>query len=81
MTEKIEDLETRNAMYYHLVYNHYPPYPTAMVETCIEAVKAAKAGNLDQEIALPGGYQNLEGGSTIPARDLIENHHLNEFID
>lgn len=75
----INELKLKQAMYWHLVYNHYPPYPAAMVETCIKAVEAVQAGQLDKEIPLPAGYQ-YQGRASMPASKIIEDHHLSDFV-
>jgi hypothetical protein len=61
--ETKQEITTSSAMFYHLVYNHYPPYPAAMVDPCLEAVSAALDGDPDKDINLPEGYVT-QGGKT-----------------
>ena len=64
----------------HLTSNHYPPVPTTMVPTCIEAIDAVNdAGLWDLEIPLPEGV-SWRGLTTAPAHAIIEAHHLNAWI-
>ena len=52
----------------HLTSNHYPPVPTTMVPTCIEAIDAVNdAGLWDLEIPLPEGV-SWRGLTTAPAQ-------------
>lgn len=78
MTE-IKDIKFRSSIYWHLVYNHYPPFTAAMVEACIQAIEAVQAGQLDKEIPLPAGYE-YQGRATMPASKIVEDHHLSEFV-
>ena len=79
--ETKQEITTRSAMFYHLVFNHYPPYPKAMIDPCIEAVKAALDGNPDKDINLPEGYITQEGKTTMTASEIIEVHNLAGFIE
>ena len=76
------DLETQ--LLYHLKGNHYPPVPAEMVAPCIEAIDAAYDEDYDRMISMPmvGDFQILYKGMThAPAWAIIEQHHLNWFID
>jgi hypothetical protein len=76
------DLETQLA--YHLKGNHYPPVPIEMVKPCIEAIDAFYDEDFNRMIEMPmvGDFQILyKGMSHAPARAIVEQHHLEWFID
>jgi hypothetical protein len=76
------DLETQLA--YHLKGNHYPPVPIEMVKPCIEAIDAFYDNDFDRWIEMPmvGDFQILyKGMSHAPARAIVEQHHLEWFIE
>lgn len=78
LADSVLDLETQLA--YHLQGNHYPPVPLSMVKPCIEAIDAAYDEDYDRFIAMPEGVF-YKGMSHAPARAIIEQHHLEWFID
>jgi hypothetical protein len=76
------DLETQLA--YHLKGNHYPPVPIEMVKPCIEAIDAFYDEDFNRMIEMPmvGDFQILYKGMThAPASAIVEQHHLNVFIE
>ena len=76
------DLETQLA--YHLKGNHYPPVPVEMVKPCIEAIDAFYDEDFDRMIEMPmvGDFQILyKGMSHAPASAIVEQHHLEWFIN
>jgi hypothetical protein len=76
------DLETQ--LRYHLQGNHYPPVPVEMVAPCIEAIDAAYDEDYDRKIDMPmvGDFHiRWRGLTQAPAWAIIEQHHLNWFID
>ncbi len=80
--DTVLDLETQ--LLYHLRGNHYPPVPAEMVAPCIEAIDAAYDEDYNRMIDMPkvGDFQILYKNSTqAPAWAIIEQHHLNTFID
>jgi hypothetical protein len=80
--DSVLDLETQ--ILYHLKGNHYPPVPAEMVAPCIEAIDAAYDEDFDRMIDMPkvGDFQILyKGSTTAPAWAIIEQHHLDTFID
>jgi len=80
--DSVLDLETQ--ILYHLKGNHYPPVPAEMVAPCIEAIDAAYDEDFDRMIDMPkvGDFQILYKGQTqAPAWAIIEQHHLDTFID
>jgi hypothetical protein len=80
--DSVLDLETQ--ILYHLKGNHYPPVPAEMVAPCIEAIDAAYDEDFDRMIDMPkvGDFQILYKNSTqAPAWAIIEQHHLDTFID
>ena len=80
--DSVLDLETQ--LLYHLRGNHYPQVPAEMVQPCMEAIDAAYDEDWERMINMPkvGVFQILYRGETqAPARAIIEQHHLNVFID
>jgi hypothetical protein len=65
---------------WHLQGNHYPPVPKEMVKPCIEAIHLANEGNWDEEVSLPAKTY-YRGSNTAPVRALVENHHLDAWIE
>ena len=74
------DLELEKAIGYHLRGNHYPPVPLSMVKPCIEAISAGWDEDWDLEIAMPEGI-TYKGKPTAPAWAIIEQHHLDSWIE
>jgi hypothetical protein len=69
---------------WHLRGNHYPPIPSVMVGVCIEAIELANQGEWATEIKLPehnGKQITYKGSDTAPVSALIEQHHLDAFLD
>jgi hypothetical protein len=70
---------------WHLRGNHYPPIPAEMIEPCVRAIELANAGDWDAEVSLPkvGNFQiTYKGGNTsAPVWAMVEQHHLNAFLD
>ena len=82
LADSVLDLETQ--LLYHLKGNHYPPVPAEMVAPCIEAIDAAYDEDFNRMIDMPmvGDFQILYKGSTqAPAWAIIEQHHLDWFIE
>jgi hypothetical protein len=80
--DSVLDLETQ--ILYHLRGNHYPPVPAEMVAPCIEAIDAFYDEDYGRMIEMPmvGDFQILYKGMThAPARAIVEQHHLDTFID
>jgi hypothetical protein len=76
------DLETQ--LLYHLKSNHYPPVPAEMVKPCIEAIDAFYDEDYQRMIEMPmaDDFQILyKGMSHAPASAIVEQHHLQWFID
>ena len=76
------DLETQ--LLYHLQGNHYPPIPREMVQPCIEAIDAYYDEDYERMIDMPmvGDFQILYKGDTqAPARAIVNQHHLEWFIE
>jgi hypothetical protein len=51
-----------------------------MVEPCIEAIFALDEGEPDREIPMPEGV-SYKGLDTAPAWAIVEQHHLEAWID
>lgn len=70
-----------HALSWHLTANHFPPVPTSMIPACLAAIDAANAEDWDEEIALPDGVTYRDGRSVAPAWAIVEQHHLDAFLD
>ena len=79
--EGIQDLDLEVAIGYHLQGNHYPPVPLSMVEPCIDAIYAAWNQDYNLMIELPQGVTYRGGATSAPAYAIIENHHLDPWIE
>lgn len=82
LADSVLDLETQ--ILYHLRGNHYPPVPAEMVQPCIEAIDAAYDEDYDRMIDMPmvGDFQiTYKGQTQAPAYAIIEQHHLEWFIN
>ena len=80
--DTVLDLETQ--ILYHLKGNHYPPVPAEMVTACIDAIDAFYDEDYDRMIDMPmvGEFQiTYKGSKQAPAWAIIEQHHLNWFIE
>jgi len=79
MTAKGE-MPIEHAIAWHLQSNHYPPIPVTMVVPCIEAIDAYSEEDIDREITMPDGvlYRGME---TAPAWAVVEQHHLEPWIE
>jgi len=74
------ELDLEKQLAYHLQGNHYPPVPLSMVQPCIDAIDAAYDEDYDREIEMPEGV-SYKGLTTAPAWAIIEQHHLDWFIN
>jgi len=63
----------------HLQYNFYPPVPSSMVQTCIEAIDAYWDDDIYREIDLPIGVE-YRGMITAPAHAIVDNHRLGPWV-
>jgi hypothetical protein len=70
----------RPALHWHLTSNHYPPVPASMVDVCVEAIEAVCDGEDDFEVELPEQI-TYRGRSTAPASAIVENYHLQFFVE
>ena len=73
-------LDLSTAIGIHLTSNHYPPVPLSMVTPCIDALDAYWSDDPDAEIAMPEGV-TYKGMNTAPAWAVIEQHHLEAWLD
>jgi hypothetical protein len=73
-------LPLETALHVHLQHNHYPPVPAFMIEPCVAAIDAYNDEDYDREITLPDGV-SYKGEPTAPASAIVEQHHLDAFID
>lgn len=74
------EVSLEQAIGMHLQNNHYPPIPLSMVDSCIEAIDAGNEGDIDREIKMPEGV-TYRGETTAPAWAIIEQHHLDNWIE
>jgi hypothetical protein len=82
LADSVLDLETQ--ILYHLTGNHYPPVPKEMVKPCIDAIDAYYDEDWDRMIDMPmvSDFQILYRGELqAPAWAIVEQHHLDTFIE
>lgn len=72
--------DARDAIAWHLQYNHYPPIPGAMVDVAVIAVGHARQGEYDVHVNLPGGV-TWRGQETAPVSAIVSEFHLDAFIE
>lgn len=80
--DTVLDLETQ--ILYHLKGNHYPPVPAEMVQPCIDAIDAFYDEDFNRMIDMPmvGDFQiTYKGSKQAPANAIVEQHHLEWFIN
>lgn len=75
----IDDLILESRVAYHLKDNHYPPYPSFMVDVAIKAIERARSGS-DLRIRLPKGI-TFKGKSLVFPSDIIESLNLSFFLE
>lgn len=73
-------LSERDVMTWHLQSNHYPPPPAAMVDTCLQALERARAGDFDTQLDLPQGV-TWRGAATAPVSAVVDGYHLHAFLE
>jgi hypothetical protein len=82
--EMAEMLEIESAIAWHLSSNHYPPVPASMVEPCLEAIRTVNENptitGWHKVIQLPEGI-SFRGQSVAPAWEIIEQHHLESWLE
>jgi len=74
------DMSLEQSITIQLRSNHYPPVPYSMVPICIEAINAYNDGDYSKRINLPEGV-SWRGQETAPANAIIEQHHLENWIE
>lgn len=65
---------------WHLTSNHFPPVPKSMVPICIKAIEAYAEEDYERLISLPEGV-GYQGLTVAPASAIVEQHHLDAWID
>jgi len=81
LVSMLEVAKAEEAMVWHLRSNHYPPVPMSMVNPCLRAVKYGNTGKWDKRVRLPEGVLYKGKYKTAPARDIIEAHYLDAFLE
>lgn len=69
------------AVSWHLQSNCYPPVPQYMVDVCIQAIELCACEEHLENVVLPEGVFYRHGGSYAPAYKIVENFHLEAFVD
>jgi len=77
---EMDTVNLRTALSWHLTSNHYPPVPTTMISACIEALDNANEGSWEKLVGLPEGVK-YQGLTTAPTHAIINQHHLESFLD
>ena len=66
---------------WHLRHNHYPPIPLEMKETALAAIECCLREEFDDEVDLPDGVVSRTHGKLVPARAVMDELHLWEFVE
>lgn len=59
---------------YHLQHNHFPPVSLMFVESAEKAIEYVGQSEYDAPVKMPNGI-------TLPARQIVEELHLECFLD
>lgn len=62
------------ALTWHLCFNHFPPISDVFVPTAQRAIDLANEGQWEEMITMPNGV-------TLPAGMIVEQLHLQPFLD
>lgn len=73
-------LNLRQALSWHLQYNHYPAVPSDMNDVCALAIQYANNGEYDILLDLPEGTL-YRGKTQAPVWAIIDAHHLGSFVN
>jgi hypothetical protein len=79
ISAEIKDIQLTNYLETHLRYNHYPPMPLSLVDTCKRAIRKADRGKMTKQVRLPKGA-TLEGHRTMAVYDVLDWLHLWDFL-
>jgi hypothetical protein len=74
------DLSFEDKIKLHLTSNCYPPVPDEMIPACVLAVYLSSDGKADVDVSLPDGA-TYQGKDSAPAGKIVENFHLNLFVN
>lgn len=78
---RLKSIRLDIALSYHLLNNHYPPLPRALIPVCKAVIKRANNGNnLNSEVKLPKGI-TYKGRKSAPLYECIKEWHLDCFIN
>ena len=58
----------------HLQYNHYPPVSLVFMDSAKLAIELVNVGDYNELITMPNGVE-------ISASDIVEQLHLDDFLD
>ena len=83
MKESVDEglIPQSEALRWHLKYNHFPPYPEAMVAVAERAVEKANKGRWESCVRLPKEVSHRIYGRLVPVHVLVQSMHLEEFIN
>ena len=65
---------------YHLSTNFYPPIPSFMAQTCVDAINAYLEKETNRLIDMPEGV-SYKGSPSAPAWAIVEQHRLDSWLD
>lgn len=72
-------ISLREALGWHLQYNHYPPLPKSLIGVAERAIDKANQGEWDAKLVLPKGC-TVNGRRTMTVGQVAEWLHLGDFI-
>lgn len=68
------DLPLRVQIEWHLRSNHFPPVSLVFVDTAIEAINRARAGDWDAFLTMPNGLRRR-------AWQIVDGLHLESWVE
>lgn len=74
------DISLEAGVSWHFQSNCYPPVPQYMVPLAVEAIHRAVMGEWDAVLDLPEGV-TFRNGTTVPVGNIINDLHLDAFVD
>lgn len=72
-------ISLREALGWHLRFNHYPPLPESLIGIAERAIDRGNQEEWDAKLVLPKGC-TVNGKRTMTAGQVVEWLHLGDFI-
>jgi hypothetical protein len=81
MADAVNDgsVSLRAALSWHLTSNHFPPLPSAWVESALKVIDHANEGDWESMVTLPEAGRFSEQSYSVG--ELVDRFHLDAFIE